>query len=152
MPSSALSYKRLLSGGAGAYLAGLGLATWDQFGTGAAYTAASPWPVYLGPNMPSSPDRIIVITPGVQSFVRADVETTIQIRLRGAVDDTADDVENQAQAIHDAFYPNGFPLGHVSFGGVLIGAVIPGDTLPLDPDANRRHGSIQNFRIRGRRP
>lgn len=152
MPSSTRSYKRQIVGGVAVYLADNGLADWDDFGTGAAYDENSEWPVILGPDMPPLPHKLIVLTPGPQSFLRADVLTTVQIRLRGAQDATADEVEEEAQAIHDLFYPNGFPLAHVLLGTVRVGAVFPGDMLPLDPDSQRRHGHIQSIRVRSRRP
>lgn len=150
MASSTRSYTRLLVGGLAEYLAAVGLGSWDDFGEGVPNTGSSEWPIYLGPDVPATPDRLIVLTPGTRSFLRADIVTNIQIRLRGSVGASADEVQDHAERIHQALYPNGFPLAHVTMGELRIGAVFPGDTLPLDRDKNRRHGHIQSFRFRGR--
>lgn len=146
------SFTDILLGGMATFLAEQGLVEWDQYGEGAPYTLASMWPVYPGPDMPSTPDRVVVITPGVTSFIRADIMQTFQIRLRGSKGSPASEVHNQMQAIHDVFYPNGMPLSHVALGPVRVGAVFPADRLPLSADESRRHGVLQNFRIRARRP
>lgn len=152
MPFSTPSYKQTVTAGVATYLAENGLASWDDFGNGTPYTSSTEWPIFLGPNMPATPNRLICLTPGVQSFVRADVTTSIQIRLRGSMGATSDEVEAKAQAIHDLFYPNGFPLAHVTLGTIRAGAVLPGDMLPVERDSNRRHGHIQSIRVRSRRP
>lgn len=144
-------YSRTLAGGIAEYLDDNGLATWDYFGA-IDYTTADVWPVFIGPDMPASPDRLICVTPGVVTRIRADIIVNIQIRLRGTVDGDVSEIGNQAQAIADLFYPNGFPLVHVALGPVRVGAVLPGDTLPIARDESRRHGHVQNFRIRARRP
>lgn len=157
MPSTTLSHARLVVGGVAQYLADRGLAAWDDYGNGEPYDADTTWPVFIGPDVPTSPHRLIVLTFAGQTFDRADIETRVQVRLRslpdnGATEDPVDELYRQAQAIHDTFYPNGFPLVHARLGAVRVGKVTPGDTLPLDPDAARRSGIIQNFRIRSRRP
>lgn len=155
MPSDTRSYPRRVVGGLATYLAAQGAASWDEFGQGTAYTTDTAWPIYIGPDMPTSPDRLIVLTPGVQAHRGADILSSVQIRLRGLPDDEngshGDEVADKAQQIHDILYPNGFPLVHVAMGDIRVGAVFPGDALPLDPDGSRRHGSIQNFRLRTRR-
>jgi len=153
---STLSYPLQIVDGIAKYLEEHGIASWDEFGEGEPYTGETEWPIYLGPDMPVSPNRVIVITPGVQSFMRADVMTSVQIRLRGTPstpqDPHRDEVSSKMQEIHDLFYPNGFPLAHVTMGNIRVGAVFPGDAQPLDPDGSRRHGALQNFRLRTRRP
>lgn len=148
MPSYALE----VIGGLATYLADHDLASWDDFGAGTAYTGATEWPIFIGPDVPAMPHRVIVLTPGPQMFTRADVMTSVQVRIRGLKDDTYIEVGDKAQEIMDLLYPNGFPLAHVALGSIRVGAVIPGSTLPLSPDADRRHGHIQNFGIRSRRP
>lgn len=152
MASSGRSFTRLLVGGLAQYLAEHDVAEWDDFGSGTAYTSASEWPVFLGPDMPSTPDPIVVLTPGVTSYLRADIMQNVQIRVRGTAGVDEDEVADRAQRIMDVLYPNGFPLVHAQFGEIRVGAVLPGDRLPLSRDENRRHGIVQNVRIRARRP
>lgn len=160
MLPSGKSHAHLLTAGVAEFLAARGLASWDQWGEGTPYTAETTWPVFIGPEMPTSPDRCIILTPGVRTLVRANVDQAIQIRLRGLPyvagnpDSHLTALEYHAQQIADAFYPNGFPLVHADLGGIRVGIVRPGMTsdLPLSQDGNRRHGHIQNIRIRVRRP
>lgn len=152
MLSSTPSFEFRLAWGLASYLAEHNLLDWDDNEQGEPYTAETECPTYIGPEMPAGPDRIAVITPGTQTFVRATVTTMMQVRLRGAADEPADVVAGHAQAIRDALYPNGFPLAHVSLGDVRVGAVIPsGSTLPIEADSARRAGYIMNFAIRARR-
>ena len=160
MASSTPNYGDRVASGVAAYLASLDILDWDERGEGTPYADAGgnlaegiEWPTYIGPDMPATPDQIIVITPTVQSYMRADIVTGIQIRIRGARGALASVVADKGQAIFDALYPNGFPLVHVTMGTVRVGAVLPGDALPpLARDGERRHGFIQNFRLRTRRP
>lgn len=158
MPFSTPSYAYTLVGGFAAFLAENGAGVWDDFGNGTPYTTGSAWPIYLGPDMPVSPSRLIVLTPGVQTRIRADVIQNMQIRLRGNAADpdqlgaALDDVLGKTQEILDLVYPNGFPRAHVQLGPVRVGAIIPGDILPLASDGNRRPGATLNIRIRARRP
>lgn len=153
MASSTRSHAERITGGIGAYLAAKGIATWDDFGDGDAYDVDSSWPVFLGPDMPASPDACIVLTATMRSYVRADVYQGVQIRVRGSIDGPQNEVGFKLQEIHDALYPNGFPLAHATLGDVRVGAVLPsGDELPLDPDGQRRRGQIKNVRVRARRP
>lgn len=121
------------------------------------FDGTEPWPGVLGPVLPPSPDQIVVVTPGPQSLLRADVMQGIQIRLRGARSTTEAEadprvVQDRAQGIVDALYPNGFPLVHVSMGTVRIGAVLNPQMLPVDPDPSGRSGIIINVTARLRRP
>jgi hypothetical protein len=152
------SYELQLLGGIAGFLNDHELGSWDDFGA-TPYTEDTVRPIFIGPDMPTYPDECITLTPGVRSYMRADILTGVQIRLRGKkVDGTAGndavstDVSDWAQQVMDVFYPNGFPLTATQFGSVRVGAVIPGDALPLSRDANGRFGYIQNFGFRGRRP
>lgn len=152
------SFAHEIAGGTAAYLAGLGLVAWDDFGEGTAYTADSEWPTFLGPDMPPTPDSVVVITPTSQTKIRGDVLQGLQIRLRGpatSADEAHPDpriVADKAQAIEDALYPNGFPLVHVTLGAVRVGAVLFGNATPFSPDGRGRHGHVMNFTVRARRP
>src|SRR5690606_16101353 len=138
--------------GIAAYLAAAGIVAWDERGAGEEYTLATEWPTYSGPDMPASPHRPGVLTPVTATRSRADVDTMIQIRLRGAQDDDVDEVAEKAQQIADVFYPNGFPLVHATLGRVRVGAVLPVSETTLPRDGQRRHGHSLNFRVRSRRP
>lgn len=156
-PDDRRSLDALVVSGLATYLAGLGLASWDEWGDGERYTRASRYPTYAGPSVPSSPDELLVITPGSRSRQGATTGITAQLRLRGLPDDgqaagQLSAVQNHAQDIIDALYPGGRPL--VPPGGLLgplrnVGRVSPeGDTLPIARDGARRWGYILNVRLR----
>lgn len=147
------SFDQRIAEGMAWYMADHGIANWDRNG-GDAYVDDTPWPTYLGPEMPSTPNRCIVVTPGAQSFVKANVLIGVQIRVRGEVRDkggSIDQTQQKMQAIHDLFYPNGWPLSNAMLGNVRVGAVIPGSRMPLSPDERGRHGALEEFGIRARR-
>lgn len=154
MASSTRSHAERIAGGLAAFLAAAGVVQWDDFDEDP-YDPLDPpeWPTFLGPEMPATPDRCVVLTPTTRSYVRADVMQGVQIRVRGSVDGVSAEVLDKLQEIHDVIYPNGFPLSNATLGDVRVGAVLPaGDELPLDPDAGRRRGIIKNVRVRARRP
>lgn len=146
------SYPLEMVDGVARYLADRDVLSWDQFGEGTEYTDATAWPTYLGPDVPASPDRLVVITPTAMSTIRATRLVTLQIRLRGAAGGQLSEVADRAQLIEDTFHPNGFPLAHKLMGNIRVGAVLPGAPLPMPRDGNRRHEHIQSFTFRARRP
>lgn len=116
------------------------------------YDGSESWPTFQGPEMRQTPNRQIAITRGVMSFIRADVITQVQFRVRGSQDGSPDEVGSKMQDILDYLYPNGFPRVHFQAGNIRIGISRPMDQLPLDPDSMRRRAMVQNFIIRTRRP
>lgn len=148
------SFAQLHAEGLATILDEAGIATYDFRGS-SPYTTETEWPIYIGKVLPATPHRIINLSPGIQSFRRADVMTSVQIRLRGLPNDgdnTVDDeVASKHQEILDFLYPWGEPKTHFQMGEIRIGAVFPGDTLPIEADGQRRSGVLQNFRFRARR-
>lgn len=145
----------LVIGGTASRLADLGFGTWDDFGTAdVVYDTDTEYPIYGGPDLPSNPDRLILVSPVARSNVRSTYSVQTQVRLRGKPDEGPAVVARRAQDIADAFAPAGMP--YVPVGGLLgplrnVGAVgLFGQTLPLTPDTARRWGYVINLRIRFR--
>lgn len=149
---------RLLIAGTAETLAAAGIAEWDDFGDGTAYTDETVWPIFQGPDFPDSPNRLIVITNGPQSFRGAQVGAQQQLRIRGPLGPggrpaaNRGDVDQQAERIRRTLTPNARPLTPPGgrYGPLHhVGAVsLQGDTLPLSRDAAGRFGFILNIRIR----
>ena len=144
------SLSEWLAGGFAGWLAMNSLASWADV-TGP-YDSSTEWPIYQGPDMGTSPDRQMVITPGATTRTRADIVQALQIRYRGAQDEHPNSVMTQAQAVDDLCYPNGFPRVHVSLGYIRAGAILSGPGTPLGTDSRRRFEFVQNYRVRYRRP
>lgn len=147
--SSPISDAQAIAEAMAAWFDELGLGTWER--SSGAYTAATEWPIYIGPDMPTTPHRLILITPTVQERLRADIVQSVQVRFRGAQDAPVSTVRDRAQAVMDACYPNGFPRVHTRLGDCNVGAIMFTNWLEIDSDSIRRHGSIQNYRVRFRR-
>ena len=144
MPS--LSPSGRLADGFGVFLTAAALLDWDAV----TLNTAAVWPMLEGPDMPTSPNRLVIVTAGEPVFVRATATANVQVRLRGAVDAGVDEVLEQAERIRRAFTPNGFPLVHATLGTLRVGEVRHLNGLVLSPDASRRFGHVQNYRVRFR--
>lgn len=144
MPS--LSPSARLVDGFGVFLTAANLVGWDPD----TVDGSADWPMFEGPDMPTSPDRLVVVTAQEPQFVRGTATATVQVRLRGSVDDGVDGVLEQAEAIRRAFTPNGFPLVHATLGTLRVGEVRHLNGLTMSPDASRRFGHVQNYRARFR--
>lgn len=128
-------------------------ATWDNAGAGPAYTAATNYPIFIGPDMPPTPDRIIVVTPTTIAQRMARIDQGLQVRVRGAAKlGDPDDVHTMAQALQDLAYPNGFPAVGVDF-GAPIGrvSVLSAARGPIPRDDGGRFGFVANYVIRWRK-
>lgn len=146
------SDQTLIVRGFAAWIAAATAASWDGAGAGTPYTAATVYPIFVGPDMPATPDRIIVLTPTVPVQRMARIDQGLQVRVRGAAFADPDDVHDMAQAIQDLAYPNGFPAVGVDFGDpVGRVAVLSGARGPIDRDDRGRHGFVANYVIRWRK-
>jgi hypothetical protein len=116
------------------------------------YTTATEWPIYVGPDIPPSPDQVIVITPADAIRVRGTILQSLQIRLRGLAREDAWQVRACAQAIIDYCTPNGFPRGHVNMGAFRAGTVMIRSRMPIPVDGQKRPGMTVNLDIRYRKP
>lgn len=143
------SYREQVGYGFAAFLASKGVLSWDA---DYAYTPDDEWPTYVQSDAPKTPDRLVHIAVGPQTFIRADVVTSIQVRVRGGQDDTESVASDKMQQIQDILYPNGFPLVHTLMGGVRVGIARPGGLLPLTADQSRRFAVVINYMLRTRRP
>lgn len=143
------NYRDDVGHGLAQFLASRGCLDWDA---DYAYTQGVDWPTYVQSDAPATPNRLVHIAVGVQTFERADVLTQIQIRVRGGQDEPESVAGDQMQLIQDVLYPNGFPLVHTLMGGVRVGITIPRGLLPLAKDGARRFALVQNYTFRTRRP
>lgn len=137
--------------GFAAWIAGASAATWDNAGAGPAYTASTVYPIFVGPDMPASPDRCIVLTPTIVGQRMARIEQGLQVRVRGAAFAAPADVHDMAQAIHDLAWPNGFPASGVDFGVIGRVVVLSGPRGPIDRDDRGRYGWVSNYVVRWRK-
>jgi hypothetical protein len=135
--------------GFAAWIAAATDASWSAAG---AYTSATVWPIFRGPDMPPSPDQCIVITPTVVGQRRATIDQAIQVRIRGVAYSSPAAVRDMAQDIHDLAYPNGFPAVHLDMGGLRVGAIMPGPRAPIVRDERGRYGWISDYVVRWRKP
>ena len=144
MPSSSPSAR--LVDGFGVYLTALDVLAWDPV----TLPSGADWPMLEGPDVPTDPDRLVVVTAQEPVFVRATATATVQVRLRGSADADVGEVLEQAEAIRRAVTPNGFPLVHADLGTIRVGEVRHLNGLTLSPDGSRRFGFVQNYRVRFR--
>lgn len=152
MPFTTPSDSDVVADGLAAWLAnGIGPVEFDGL-PGVTYDADTEWPIFIGPDVPPTPDRLIVITPLSAPRVRGTVEQDVQIRLRGTGWDDAWQVRACAQAIVDYCTPNGFPRVHVNMGAVRVGMVKVETQTPIPVDGQKRPGYTLNLRIRYRKP
>jgi len=108
------------------------------------------WPLF--PRVEPTPAQLIGVVVGQPAYERADIDTLVQIRVRGAIDGLEETVLEKGQEIFDLYYPRGFPRVHFALpGGPRIGAVIPVSRGRLGADSQRRYEVSYNFRFRGRR-
>lgn len=108
------------------------------------------WPTF--PRVEPTPHRLIAVVVGAPTFERADIDTLVQLRIRGDQDAGEDEVLDMGQDIFDLFYPRGFPRVHFTLPqGPRIGASMPISRARLGADSQRRHELSYNFRFRGRR-
>lgn len=137
--------------GFAAWVAGGTIATWDNAGAGPAYTAATVYPIFIGPDMPPTPDRVIVLTPTAVAQRMARIDQGLQVRVRGVAYADPADVQDMAQAIHDLAYPNGFPAVGVDFGTIGRVGVLTGARGPIVRDDDGRYGWVSNYVVRWRK-
>lgn len=136
------------------HLAALGLLDWDggHVAPGPDYTSSTPWPTFLGPNMPTKPSRALVLTATTATTERGNVMQGLQVRARDAADTAQWDVLGKLQQIRDHLNPGGNPRSSFIMGGMPVSKVVTiADPQPLALDAERRPGATLNFRIHSRR-
>lgn len=124
-------------------------ASWD--GTGPAYTAATVYPIFLGPDMPATPDRLIVVTPTTVMQRMARIDQGLQVRVRGVEYGEPDDVHDMAQAIIDLANPNGFPTTADLGAPIGRAVILTGPRSSIARDDGHRHGFVANFVVRYRK-
>lgn len=137
--------------GFAAWIAAGTIASWDNDGAGPFYTTSTVYPIFVGPDMPATPDRCIVLNPTIVTQRMARIDQGLQVRVRGTARAPAADVRDMAQQIQDLAYPNGFPAVGVDFGVIGRVAVLSSARGPIDRDEAGRHGWVANYVIRWRK-
>jgi hypothetical protein len=132
-----------LMGGLAALLAARGVGTYNPSG---AYTAAQTGIVH--DVVPSSPDRVIVLTPysPTDDPTLSDSVVRVQVRVRGTRDPrTAYDLDDAAfQVLHN--------LPRQTIGGAVVTGGWRRSGAYIGPDSNGRHERTSNYEFQVHRP